>query len=252
MGLDYRPQTTAAQFAQIFERERVQEYPVVDAFEQQHGVAVGRPRLEAAARVLCCPFKAAPPNWQHGRVIYSAVRRRLEALHLRMLAGEATPATALHVDIGTAKGFSALCAQWAMDDAGVVGQVHSVDVLPQQQRVRRNTVAEVDRLQTLAEVIAPFPDAARCYFHEGTGVDFLRRITDRIHTAFIDGKHATDAVSAEWHELAQRQEPGDLAIFDDVQMPPVHLGLKGAHHSYRFHRVELGTVNRAYAIGVRL
>lgn len=246
MSLDYRPQTTsAALYAEIFDLERSQTYPAVDAFEHRKGYAIDRVRLEAAARVLSCPFKAAAPNWQHGRVIYAAIAKAV---------GDAvwTPGMWVHVDIGTAKGFSALCARWAIDQFGVPAAVHSVDVLPQRERVRRNTCAEVDGLKTLAEVLAPWPEAVGMIaFHESTGIDFLRRSGERIHSAFVDGKHSAEAVGAEWRELAKRQEHGDIAIFDDVQMEPVSRGLKGADAVYTFERLSLGTVNRTYAIGVR-
>jgi len=69
--------------------------------------------------------------------------------------------------------------------------------------------------------------------------------------AFVDGKHSREAVSGEWRRLATRQQSGDVAIFDDLQMPPVRMGLRGAESAYTFDELALGTVNRAYAIGVR-
>lgn len=242
MSLNYTPQTvTTAQFAEIFALERLQEYPAVDTFVAAKGFDIGRARLEDAARVLSCPFKAVPPNWQHGRVIYAALRARYSHIQEAVV----------HVDIGTAKGFSALCARWAIEDAGLHGTVHSADVMPPKARVRRSTPAECDGLKTLAEILAPWPEAERIVFYESTGVDLLNRVDARIHSAFVDGKHSTEAVSQEWRLLAKRQEPGDVAIFDDIQMPAVALGLKGASKSYVFETVALGSINRAYAIGVR-
>jgi predicted O-methyltransferase YrrM len=244
MSLDYRPQTiTSAQYDEIFERERAQDYPTVTAFEARTGFAIDRDRMEAAARVLSCPFKAAAPNWQHGRVIYAAYRRRLAELE------PGSNATA--VDIGTAKGYSALCAWWALADAGVDGRLSSVDVLPPLARVRRNTPAEVDALRTLPEILGPWPEASAIVFVESTGIAHLQASSDRVHCAFVDGKHSTDAVRAEWRRLAERQVAGDIAIFDDVQMPAVSAGLKGAESAYMFEAVSLGLVNRAYAVGVR-
>src|SRR3989304_7206134 len=76
--------------------------PPVEAYEA--AFALERTRLEAAARVLACPIKAGPPNWQHGRVLYALTRRyRLTA-----------EGPLYCLDIGTAKGFSALCLLWAV------------------------------------------------------------------------------------------------------------------------------------------
>src|SRR5688572_33475015 len=90
---------TPDDYQRAFDGERVQEYPVISDFQVECGVALGREKLERAARVLACPVKANPPNWQHGRVIYSAARRYLN--------GMTGPVSCM--DIGTAKGFSALC-----------------------------------------------------------------------------------------------------------------------------------------------
>lgn len=244
MSLNYRSsEVTAEQYAAIFAREREQVYLVIDEFEARIGYAVGRDRLEHAARVLCCPFKAVPPNWQHGRVIYAMTRKRLSELP----ANE----TVRLIDVGTAKGFSAVAAQWALDDSGLAGSVTSVDVLPPSARVRRNTQAEVDALKTLDEIVAPYPEAQRIVFLEMTGIAVLTESQDRIHGAFIDGKHSTEAVRSEWRSLAERQQSGDIAIFDDVQMPAVTAGLNGAQKAYAFEYLTLDGVNRAYAIGVR-
>jgi hypothetical protein len=192
---------TVADYDRIFEAERLNEYPMVDAFEQRMGFALDRQRLEDAARVLACPLKDNPPNWQHGRVLYALTvgRGRSVAEPLNML------------DIGTAKSFSALCLLWgrgAAPDGVWVGSggVTSVDVLDPLARVRRNTVAEV-------------------------------------------GKHEESVVREEGRLLADRQEPGDVVMFDDVQIPGVAkavAGLKG----YEFEYLEVKP-ERKYAIGVR-
>lgn len=247
--LNYAPQQTPAnEYDRIFELERVNGYPSVDEFEGRMGFALERARLESAARVLSCPFKAAAPNWQHGRVIYAAYRNYLAQGKNRQVH---------MVDIGTAKGFSALCALWAGLDAHEAGQVYglsvtSTDVLPPSARVRRNTIAEVESLRTLDEILEPFPEATRIGFMEWTGARLLSAIYDRINLAFVDGKHNYEAVSEEARMLAERQQPGDLVIFDDCQMLPVGKAVKKvAATCYDLTYLELGSVNRTYAIGVR-
>jgi hypothetical protein len=66
MSLNYEPQTVSPQtFDLLFEAERMNEHPTIDALEHRMGEAVDRDRLEAAARVLACPVKRIGPNWQH-------------------------------------------------------------------------------------------------------------------------------------------------------------------------------------------
>ncbi len=244
---------TKADYRTIFDAERLVQYPGVDAFEERMGYALERSRLEDAAYVLACPLKKSPPNWQHGRVIYAAARNYFRAC---FVDGRITVADTYWqsehfnlLDIGTAKGFSALCMQWALQDTPCLGIITSVDVLDPEQRVRRNTVAEVDGLKTLAETLEPWPEAADIRFLKSTGQKWLQENPVRVHVAFVDGKHSYETVSWEAALLAARQQPGDLAIFDDAQIEGVAKASKELR-SYDLEYLEV-LPTRKYAIGRR-
>lgn len=227
------------EYAVAFAEELKRTYPQVDAFETRTGYSVEPDRLLAAARVLACPVKANPPNWQHGRVVYAAARRYLDGRRGRVML----------LDIGTAKGFSALCALWAMQDAGVSGNVVSVDVIDPMSRERRNTVAEVDGLKTLTEILAPWPEADAITFLQSTGIDYLNKYTGRIEFAFVDGKHTAEVVWKESLLLADRQQPGDIVIFDDVHIPAIRAAV-GSLSAYSIEWLSV-LAQRAYAIARR-
>jgi predicted O-methyltransferase YrrM len=229
---------TVADYAAIFERERLVQYPVVDAFERRMGYAIDRAKLEKAARVLACPLKKSPPNWQHGRVIYSAIRNYVGASWNHNL-----------LDVGTAKGFSALCMAWAMADSQYPAVIVSVDVLDPHERVRRNTVAEAEGPKTLSQILAQWPESQSINFIKSTGQKWLQEHPARVHVAFIDGKHSYEAVSWEAALLAERQQTGDLAIFDDAQIDGVAKALKELR-SYELEYLEV-LPTRRYAIGRR-
>jgi predicted O-methyltransferase YrrM len=231
---------TRQHYHDAFEAECARSYPVVDAIEQRYGFAVSRDRLEAAARVLACPVKANPPCWQHGRVLYAVARAAL--------AGQVGPVTLL--DIGTAKGFSALCLRWALGDAGIDGEVVTVDVIDPLSRVRRNSVAELEGLKTLAEFLAPWPEASTIRAHGMTGLDWLRQGLGRLPVVFVDGKHEGRVVAAEGAQIAARQASGDVVVFDDVHLPDVKLAVSGLQHDYTLEWLPV-LPKRAYAIGVR-
>lgn len=242
MSLNYAPSEVSADtYQRLFETERKNEYPVIDAFEERMGFAIDRERLESIAAVLSCPYKAAAPNWQHGRVLYAAVRNYLSRTGLTSVRT---------LDIGTAKGYSALCVRMAVEDAGVDAQSVSVDVMPPSAKVRRNTVAEVDSLKTLAEILATFPEATRIQFLESTGIDFLRANSLRIHFAFVDGKHTGAVVKQEGLLLAARQEPGDVVMFDDVHIPDVSIAVTSLQSHYTMDYLSV-LPKRAYCVGVR-
>lgn len=241
MALVFTPNHhTEERYAEAFAQARALSYPALDALEARLGYAIDRAWLDEAGRVLCCPIKSAAPHWQHGRLIYAVARdylaRRSDDVH-----------TAL--DIGTAKGFSALCLRTAFDDAGVPCHLTSVDVMPPKARCYRNSVAELDGLKTLAEILAPFPEAADITFLESTGIAWLQDHQERVHVAFVDGKHTGDVVRQEGKLLAKRQQPGDIVIFDDCQMPQVSPAVVSLGEFYHLEYVQAEP--REYAIGRR-
>jgi predicted O-methyltransferase YrrM len=230
---------TVTAYQEAFDRECGQTYPAVDAFETRAGFKIDTGKLREAAFILACPLKVNPPNWQHGRVIYAAAREHFEGYRGR----------AMVLDIGTAKGFSALCLLWAMRDARVQGNVVSVDVLDPCSRDRRNTVAELDQPRTLFELLRPWPESSNITFQQSTGIDYLKAYAGRIDVAFVDGKHTGAVVACEAQMLADRQQRGDLVVFDDVHLKDV----RDAVSNQRGYLIEWLSIlpNRAYAIGRR-
>jgi Methyltransferase domain len=231
---------TTEAYEAAFEKERAHEYPVIDAFEERMGFAVDRQRLEAAARVLACPVKKNPPNWQHGRVIYALARS--------YLAGGGHTAW---LDIGTAKGFSAVCMAWAMADAGVKGPIQSRDIIDPLSREPRNSVEDG---KTIHEFVDPFhPDGIMIMFDK---VDDLPVIGDRIGFAFIDGSHTYDGVRSDINTVTPRQRAGDIILFDDWQVEPVRRAIESAllldvcMSSYSLEVIDL-LPKRKYAIAVK-
>lgn len=232
---------TAEDYAQAFEGERQKGYPTIDAFETMCGYAVDRTRLEAAARVLACPVKAHAPNWQHGRVLYAMTRQYLDGSAVSFMNV---------LDIGTAKGFSALCLQWALLDSGVSGRVVSVDVVDPFARVQRNSAAELDGLLTVPEFVALWREGAVMTFRHTGACDWPSLLHhDRIAVAFIDGKHTQEAVTKDAALVAKHQESGDVMVFDDLHLP----GIAAAVADVRGYDVEHISIlpNRAYAIATR-
>lgn len=234
---------TREDYMRIFETECANEYPVLDEFERKLGYAVERDKLEDAARTMACPLKVNPPNWQHGRVIYALIRKLAAA-----------GAEGDFLDIGTAKGFSAVVASWAIEDAGLTERVlHSVDVMQPEDRVRRNSVLELDGYKTIAEYTGRYlAPSVTTQFYGGGSLAVLRALHHadaRIAFAFVDGKHDTDTVASEAAMLARLQRPGAMVLFDDVQIPAVAAGVKRAT-GYAIEMLAIGP-QRCYAIGVR-
>lgn len=225
-----------------FTEEASRLYPSVTDLERRLGFAIDGQALDAAARVLACPVKKNPPCWQHGRVLYAAARRRL--------AGLPVGTTVRMLDIGTAKGFSAWCLQRALDESGLHGLVTTVDVLDPTEAVRRNTIAEVDGLKTLDEILSPFDPGRRIVCLKRTGAEHLEHTHGRLHAVFVDGKHTGAVVLEESRLIAGRQEPGDLVMWDDVHLGDVRAAVEKMAGAYAIEWLQI-LPQRAYAIGVR-
>jgi hypothetical protein len=244
----YVPNPLRQQYDNIFNAERRERYPQIRKLEIELGYEVNLDKLESAARVLACPLKKNPPNWQHGRVVYATVADRIARL------GRCEDFRTL--DIGTAKGFSALCAEWACNDVGDdenvrLGswQVTSVDVIDPRSKIKRNTVLEIDGAITLYETLKPWPEAEGIRFVQSTGIDWLKKNFSRLHYAFIDGKHSYDAVHQELALIAERQEPGDVIVADDLQVDGVAQAWSGLKGYSR--RIVQARPERSYGIGVK-
>lgn len=239
---------TLEEYVDAFDKENARDYSVVDELESFHGYALPKEIYLPRAKILACPVKQNPPNWQHGRVIYSVVRNYLEGLCLQP-EDTVDPVTIL--DIGTAKGYSALCLFWALHDSKREGQVYSVDVIDPTVRCLRNTVAEIEGLKTLAETLEPFPEAGKIVFEQSTGLQWLANHKERVHAAFVDGKHTGPVVEAEGELLAVRQKPGDVAIFDDVHLRGIYNAIYSLKKYYDVEFVTIRPNERAYAVGYR-
>lgn len=214
---------TREDYRRAFETECTHHYPDVAAFEAVCGYAIGEKLLRGAAETLACPVKANPPNWQHGRVIYAALRAYLR--------NRKPDDFVLCLDIGTAKGFSALMAAYALEHAGQVGVVASVDIVDPAARVSRNTVADLAEggPRTVPELLKPFPEASRIQLYGGGSAKLFATAQPggRINFAYVDGKHTYGAVAFEMDALAHHQQPGDLVVIDDMQIDPVAAAVEG-------------------------
>lgn len=244
-----QPIVAAEIYEQRFASEREREYPDVDRYMQINNLTEPETgNFLMAARTLACPVKENPPCWQHGRLVHGfAVEACARAKASRL------PHFTL-MDIGTAKGFSALMMQWALDFSGVVGgKVISTDVIDPRDKVRRNTVAEAmaGRWLTLKETLQPWPEAHPITFWGADGSEAMRQLRDacaKIPFAFVDGKHSHEAVSRELGLIAGMQSRNDVILVDDLQVQGVRRAFVEIHQSYELQTVTAIADQRVYGV----
>jgi hypothetical protein len=248
-----------ARYLEAYSKERVRidacAYLPVEMIIEGLGGLRNDTMIDAMARDLACPLKEHAPNWQHGRVLYALARE----------VARDPAADFTFIDIGTAKGFSALCMLWGLFDSMRAGTVHSFDVVDPFAKVARNSIAELDGLKDLGEFIAPYVPRQhpgsdpRCgvTFHQKPGMLFDEVVpAGRIHLAFVDGKHKLTDVREEARKIAARQERGDFILFDDFQIGGVQAGIGAfmdtpSWQLYRYQTIEVNA-ERAYRLAERM
>jgi predicted O-methyltransferase YrrM len=236
---------TPEAYAAAFEAERQVEYPVMDALEERYGYKIERDLLERMARVLACPLKHNPPNWQHGRLIYALGRHRL-----------AQGAVTFMLDIGTAKGFSACCMAWALHDAArgeLRTLIYSVDIIDPTSNQPRNSVFDGQAENGVSSYTKPFlpPPDHYCAVWAMPG---RNELDEQIGFAFIDGAHSYSGVKADIELVVPRQKPGDIILLDDASLPGVRAAIADTlkpRSDYDMEHIDL-TAKRSYCIATRV
>ena len=221
-----------------------------EKFERAIGFAVDEAWINNLALHTQVVRKKSDLNWQHGRILYSLLRSRLE--------GASSPRNFVQVfETGTARGFSSVCMARALIDSNREGVVTTVDSLPHNLPRYWNCIDDFDGPKSRRKLLTPWPDElARIVFFQALSPQHLQRIgLDRIHFAFLDAQHTFESVMAEYKFVEERQGPGDVIVFDDVT-PGLFDGVVAAvsaiREKGRYEIQEIGRQEeRGYAIARR-
>ena len=122
------------------------------------------------------------------------------------------------IEIGTARGFSALCMAAALQKMEVQGKITTIDPLPHHHKMYWNCIDDIENEKTRAEILSDYLDLTTQYidFIEGKSEVILNNfIYPRIHFAFIDGGHEYENIIFEFQYIYKFQKQGDIIIFDD-------------------------------------
>ncbi|MCY4015499.1 MAG: class I SAM-dependent methyltransferase [Gammaproteobacteria bacterium] len=175
---------------------KVHQEPQADWYEQARLVLRGR------------------DGGEHGKLLYSLIRER-QAYGRKVVA----------LDIGTARGFSAITMSRALLDADLDGHVYTMDVIDHDDAYDWHA-AKHSSDDPLADGPSPrsaiwkrwFPDeTTRITSINGRSTRLLRDWPHgRIDVAFLDGSHAYDDVKAELDMLDAIMADDGVIVLDDV------------------------------------
>ena len=154
----------------------------------------------------------------HGLLLYKLIRK----------IGAERPPNVL--EIGTARGFSAITMARAMLDANLPGRVYTIDVIDHSEPVRWHSDTEGKQHpdEPLAnEFISRSEIWSRWFAEEATRITPMHgrshEVLDDwsfgpIDVAFIDGKHTYDAVIRDLSLLEHLIAPGGVIVLDDFHV----------------------------------
>lgn len=246
-----RAVASSALYEEKFEQYKNRRYQVADEIESRMGFAIDQDWLNELAFATQVTIKKSDLNWQHGRVIYAAIRR-----HITDRADFRTPYTIF--ETGTARGFSAVCAARALIDANQAGMVLTLDTLPHEIPMLWNAASDCHRGPiSRVSLLDKYPaETQRIVFVQGWTRRLLPRLgLANVDFAFLDAQHVFQEVLREYRWVAERQRAGGQILFDDVTPGKFDGVLKAVNlversELYRVERIQMVT-ERAYAIAYR-
>ena len=243
------PTASRVELLQLWEIGRGNRDKEVERYEAGTGFSISREWVDNLAKFTQVVKKKSDPNWNHGKLLYSALRKRIEELP------DQTHVTVL--ETGTARGFSSICMARAILDAGAHGSVVSFDLIDGERPRLWNSISDHDGLMSRFTLLGRWSEELqRVYFVYGKLPRALFSVgLSRIHFAFLDAVHKGPAVQAEFSYVANRQCEGDVVVFDDVtpsSFPEVCEFVDCLEASGQYSITRIGnSTQRGYAIGIR-
>ncbi len=214
------PKASKDEYIELWEKAKSQEYPKIDEFEKSKGFAVDKDWYHDLALHTQITIKNSNLCYQHGRVLYTALRDYLADIKVEW-SNSKLPAGQQMVTIletGTARGFSAIVMARALNDADICGKIITLDLLPHNKKIYWNCIDDNDGIRTRKELLSPWKNLVDPYIifiENDSRIGVKRTAMERVNFAFLDGAHTYDDIMIEFDMVRQLQEKGDVIIFDD-------------------------------------
>lgn len=245
------PRATKEEYISLWQKEISNSYPEMDQLEKISGSAVDKDWIDNLALHTQIVIKTSPLCYQHGRILYSTLRKYLSNRK------SSEPLTIF--ETGTARGFSSIVMARALEDAQTSGKIITFDILPHNVSMYWNCIDDVDKPKSRKELLQPWGDLASAYilFIEGDSRINLSRVSaDHIGFAFLDGAHGYHDVLFEYETVARKQKTGDIIVFDDYNeqdFPGLVRAVDFGCHAYGYKKeiIDSGK-SRKYVIATRI
>jgi len=195
------------QYLNLFETERVAVYPEIDILEKKIGYSINKDWLDNLALHTQVVIKKSKINYQHGRILYSYLRKYLYYNNNIVI-----------LETGTSRGFSSLCMAKALYDSKKYGKIYTIDIIPNDLPMIWNCIDDHEKKKTRVELLSPWKHLLPYIsFLHGKSKRVLHSLTlERINFAFLDAMHKWKDLHLEFKYVEKRQIKNDLIVFDDV------------------------------------
>lgn len=214
------PKADHKTYENLWKKELKISYPEIDQFEKEKKFAVDQDWFQNLGLHTQIVIKDSPLCYQHGRILYSALREHLSEAKQGWEKNK-TPLnhrTITIAETGTARGFSAVVMAKALSDEEVSGQIITYDLLPHYTKMYWNCIDDLEGPKTRQELLSPWKELVDSHitFVEGDSrVAMEKTGIGRFNFAFLDGAHTYKDVMSEFGLVVPHQRAGDIIVFDD-------------------------------------
>ncbi len=195
-------------YLSMYEKAKNEKFQEIDNLENSTGFNVDKAWLDELALHTQVVKKKSAINYQHGRVLYSLLRKYIQDQNINFIK---------ILEIGTARGFSSICMSRAIIDSKINGNISTIDIILNKNKIYWNCIDDHDGKKSRQDLLCPWEkELKNINFLTGPSSFILKKINyDRINFAFIDGMHDYLNVRREFKFISTKQLKGDLIIFDD-------------------------------------
>ena len=203
------PLETKDYYKNLYNEEISKKYIEIDELENKLGYKIDKDWINNLALDTQIVIKKNKINFQHGRILYAFLRHYI-------IKNNLTNVTIL--ETGTSRGFSSVCMSKAINDSSIIGKIITFDILPHNKKMYWNAISDHNGKRSRSELLSKWSkELINIIFIEGwTNTQLNKTGILRINFAFLDGQHEYENVMQEYRYVLDRQEKGDIIIFDDV------------------------------------
>tara|TARA_B110000003_G_scaffold261866_1_gene283983 strand:+ start:317 stop:1135 length:819 start_codon:yes stop_codon:yes gene_type:complete len=208
--LTQKPIGSKIDYLKIFKLAKKNNNSQIAKIEKDLGFRINKNWLNKLALKTQIVIKKSDINYQHGRLLYCLIRKKLsnfnEGKNFNVL------------EVGTARGFSSIVISKAINDSKKKGSIATIDIIPHHKKIYWNTIDDVNGPQTRKSLLKHYRKYQKIItFFTGKSLKIIKKISHKqYHFIFLDGNHDFYNVKQEYELVKNLQKKNDILLLDDV------------------------------------